>query len=73
VLWGGYVEEMPDGTKKTWRPGMAGVVRPDFVHRIDRLLARRSFSLWLRGPITHKINLVGPGWPQGMESDFAEP
>lgn len=62
VLRGGYVEEMPDGTTRTWRPGMIGFVRPEFVHRVAGLLKTESYSLWLRGRIVSKTRLVGDGW-----------
>lgn len=63
VLSGGYIEELADGTKHTWRPGMIGLVRPPLAHRIDRLRdGVESWSLWLRAPKAHRINLIGPGW-----------
>jgi hypothetical protein len=69
VVWGGYVEEMEDGTKRTWRPGRVGLVRPELSHRIDSLMnGRRSLSLWIRGRITHDIELRGDGWPNGKET-----
>lgn len=66
VLWGGYVEQI----EQTWlggyflwrkvRPGHVGVVRPNLCHRIDKLLnGRVSYSLWLRGPVTHKVKVRG--------------
>lgn len=56
ILWGGYVEETPDGAHKSWRPLMLGRVDPDFVHRIHSLRnGRTSITLWVRGPITHKV------------------
>lgn len=67
VLWGGYVEEAyikrhlyPNGhhyvLKKRWFfPGRFGIVAPHFEHRIDRLLFKRSVSLWVRGPIKFEI------------------
>ena len=75
VLWNGYVEEVPPdvvtdvgaklwncGRYRTWKPGMVGIVRPEFAHRIDRLLKGRSVSLWIRGPVVAKVKLVGEGW-----------
>lgn len=66
ILWGGYVEEIyPVGYEennispwfafRTWKPGDFGYVAPDFVHRIDKLRGKVSISLWIRGPITHKV------------------
>lgn len=67
VLWGGYVEEAyvkrnlyPSGyhhvlKKRTFFPGRFGFVAPDFEHRIDRLLFKRSVSLWVRGPLKWDI------------------
>lgn len=68
VLWGGYVEEeMTDDygghAFHTWKPGMVGLIRPQFVHRIAFLLNGNSYSLWLRGPIIAPIKLLGDGWP----------
>jgi hypothetical protein len=63
VLWGGYVEQLEDGTRKTWRPGMIGLVRPALSHRIYALRNQRvSYSLWLRGPKLREIELRGQGW-----------
>jgi hypothetical protein len=68
VLWGGYVEEMPDGSQRIWRTGMVGIVRPGHAHRIHALRnGRVSYSLWLRGKRTHDIRLVGDGWPAQFE------
>jgi len=64
ILWGGYVEEMYDGDMRYWRPGMFGRIRPEDTHRINRLIhPRPSYSLWLRGKVTHDIYLKGSGWP----------
>lgn len=63
VLWGGYVEEMSDGSLRTWRTGMVGVVRPGHAHRIHALRnGVVSYSLWLRGRRTHDVRLLGDGW-----------
>lgn len=53
ILRGGYVEEVKGGRKHvTWLPGMVGIVRPDFEHRIAFLIdpVAGSWSLWIRGP-----------------------
>ena len=64
VLWGGYVEELEDGSRRTWRPGMVGLVRPELAHRIAELRnGRSSYSLWFRGPICAQVKRVGSGWP----------
>lgn len=55
ILWGGYTEEQPDGTQRDWNVGDFGRVMPDFVHRIHKLHGKISVSLWIRGPITHKV------------------
>lgn len=66
VLRGGYKEKLPDGTQHTLRPGYIGKVMPDYAHRISELLnGEFSYSLWIRGPITHKIKLIGDGWDVG--------
>lgn len=68
VFWGGYIEEvwgkdeMVLGVFKTCRPVFFGRVEPDYTHRIAGLLGKVSYSLWLRGPTTHKIKLRGWGW-----------
>lgn len=64
ILWGGYVEEMHDGTMREWLPGMIGLLRHDDCHRINRLRHERpSYSLWLRGKARHETMLKGTGWP----------
>jgi hypothetical protein len=60
VLWGGYVEETPDGRWRTWFPGRIGIVSPAFEHRIGGLRnGRSSWSLWLRGPKVANVNVRG--------------
>lgn len=60
ILWGGYVEELGDGTWKTWWPGRIGIVRPELEHRIDRLRnGRASYSMWIRGPLIEKVTTRG--------------
>lgn len=55
ILWGGYWEETIWGDLVEWRPGSFGKIVPDFEHRIHKLRKRSSYSLWIRGPITHKV------------------
>ena len=66
ILWGGYVEEVPHGPGRRlrkWLPGMAGLIRPEFTHRVHRLCnGDSSYSLWLRGKVTHPVRLIGRGW-----------
>lgn len=66
ILWGGYIEEhFPSRRMQRWRPGMIGLVRPEFAHRIHRLRnGKASYSLWIRGKKIAPINLVGDGWKQ---------
>ena len=35
ILRGGYIEELAGGDIKFWYPGMIGLVKPTFCHRID--------------------------------------
>ncbi len=57
VFRGGYVEETKAGEMIARKPLYVGVIRPEFEHRIDRLLnGSESWSLWLRGPRIAKIN-----------------
>lgn len=63
VLWGGYVEEVwPSLHQELWLPGDVGIVTPGHCHRICRLADGPSYSLWLRGPITHDVELRGSGY-----------
>lgn len=63
VLWGGYVEELEGGRRRTWRPGMVGIVRPTCSHRIAELNnGRVSYSLWIRFCKRAKVILRGDGW-----------
>jgi hypothetical protein len=63
ILWGGYVEELDTAERRTWWPGMIGIVRPAYCHRATALNnGRASYSLWLRGPITNTVELRGSGW-----------
>lgn len=66
ILWGGYVEELEDGTMKAWLPGMVGLVQPGLSHRIHAIEnGRCSYSLWIRGRKTHTVQLRGAGWTRG--------
>ena len=63
VLIGGYVEEFPDGGTAEILEGHIGVVFPEMAHRVHRVLnGEESVSLWVRGPKTHKTQLIGQGW-----------
>jgi hypothetical protein len=60
-----------NGAFKTWRPGMIGVIRPEYSHRIHSLLNGPSFSLWLRGRNLHPIHLRGSGWAKQKQTHRA--
>ncbi|MBL4795803.1 MAG: hypothetical protein JKY50_00155 [Oleispira sp.] len=67
VLWGGYEEEILTTQNRSYLKsrslGHIGRVKPEMTHRIHRLLnGKVSYSLWIRGPKTHKIKLFGKGW-----------
>lgn len=71
ILWGGYTEEMYDGTIRKWWPGKIGIVRHSDVHRINRLLSGRpSYSLWIRGKVRHQTQLRGTGWPVELQDTW---
>jgi hypothetical protein len=60
IVWGGYVEELRDGSLVEWSPGRVGIVAPHLEHRIDRLLnGQSSWSLWVRGPKIAPIHIRG--------------
>lgn len=71
VLWGGYLEEIchdkagiPYTTSWAFlHLGSMGWVKPEFCHRIASLFGSASYSLWFRWRVTHKVELVGWGWP----------
>lgn len=71
VVWGGYVEELwPSMEQHVWSPGDIGLVQPDYCHRISRLLnGTSSYSLWLRGRVTHDIRICGPGYDEMLLSE----
>jgi hypothetical protein len=62
ILWRGYIEEMSDGSKRTWRPGMIGLVRPELCHRIDGLRGGASYSIWWQWGRRQMVELHGAGW-----------
>lgn len=78
ILWGGYVEEIEPvrlrieaadlvvklpAERRSWRPGMIGIVRPRLSHRIAALRnGRASYSLWIRFRKVAAIELRGAGW-----------
>jgi hypothetical protein len=60
VLWGGYEEELREGSLRVLRPGTVGIVKPELCHRIHRLLNERcSYSLWFRGRKRAPVEIVG--------------
>lgn len=74
VLWGGYEEHeliesmsnqyMEAVWNDVWTPGRWGFIKPEFCHRIHRLINGPSYSLWIHGPKVAKIELRGTGWPE---------
>lgn len=62
ILWGGYIEQLWQGEPRIWSPGSIGIVRPQHCHRVDALLGKASYSLWLRGPVVAKVERRGRGW-----------
>lgn len=60
IVWGGYSEQLSDGTVVRRGVGFFGGVNPELEHRIHSLNnGMTSWSLWLRAPKTHKIYLRG--------------
>lgn len=74
VLWGGYEEQVEVGTDaltffKSWMPGNFGIVRPAYCHRVARIInGTASYSLWLRAPAKHAVQLRGDGWAKQKRS-----
>lgn len=72
VFWNGYVEEIESEPGHMILRGMPApsisIVRPELSHRIAWLRGPVSYSLWLRGRKTHKVQLRGPGWPAGAKA-----
>lgn len=72
VLWGGYDEEVyvdPDFTYLEWVRFLSfSKVTPDYIHRIHSLKnGKSSVSLWIRGPKTDEIKLIGEGWKKPID------
>lgn len=60
----GYTEEVVDRmTGETyhqdWMPGNVGLIEPSFTHRVSKVIAGPSYSLWLRGRCTEDIFIGG--------------
>lgn len=62
VLWGGYIEELESGEIKHWFPLRFGFMPPSYSHRVVTPIYDRSYSLWIRSPKKHKVELRGDGW-----------
>lgn len=58
---------------RSCRPGFIGKVQPQLCHRIASLLGPVSYSLWLRWPKSHKIELRGSGWGNMQTTGDATP
>lgn len=64
ILCRGYIEQMESGELKAWRAGDIGIVRPKLSHRVADLLGTGPcYTLWIRTPKRHQVELRGPGWP----------
>lgn len=73
VLYGGYVEQVESGGLFVWGVGDVGIIRPEFCHRVHAILnGRVSYSLWIRGPITHDVELRGNGWSHDAMGGHSE-
>lgn len=68
VLWGGYIEELENGTKNVWFPLRFGFVTPEYSHRVDKIIFSKAYSLWIRWPKTHETQLAGKGWVQQADN-----
>ena len=65
VLKGGYVEEMPDRTRRILTVGYQDLLQPNFAHRLDALAEDESVSLWITYKYPnqkHVTHLIGKGW-----------
>lgn len=62
ILKEGYIEEYPNGKIKFRCPGYVGWVKPSLAHRIDTLLGKASYSLWIRFKKIAEVKLIGKGW-----------
>jgi hypothetical protein len=67
ILWGGYVEEILEDDLeptryKTLYPGYFGTFDAGFTHRVDELLGKSSYSLFLMCPKQENVEFYGQGW-----------
>jgi hypothetical protein len=65
ILWGGYVEDLKDGTRRTNKPWrVINRLNPTFTHRIHSLLnGKSSWTLLVRGPFKREWGFYTPsGW-----------
>ena len=51
ILRGGYVEEHATGVRHTYRPGNINVIWHHTFHRVERLLATPTWTLFVAGPL----------------------
>ena len=63
ILWGGYIEELESGERRLWFPGRFGFVSPRLSHRVATPIYTRAYTLWIRSPKKHEVQLRGGGWP----------
>lgn len=70
IFAGGYIEEREDGEFFALEPGQCGLVSPSYSHRIACLLDGPSYSLWIRGPVTHKVEFRGSGWNKPVDNEI---
>lgn len=68
VLWGGYIEQFENHLYNRMPMFSFGFIKPETVHRVSKLINGPSYSLWLRWPKTHKVWIVGYGWPKELRN-----
>lgn len=71
IIRGGYIEEIEGGKLKVWKAPMIGIVRPELSHRVSTVFSGGAYSIWLRFPKKHKVQLRGIGWPSDVR--YSEP
>lgn len=80
IIKGGYTEQYYKGLGHLKghdsvgfvqrNPGYIGFVFPETVHRIADLNYGPSYSIWIRGPIRSKVQLIGYGWPEHLRGKW---
>lgn len=69
ILWGSYIEHLPDGRSETYRPGFLNIKQAEDLHRLE-LKSRSVWTFVVAGPIRRRWGfMTSDGWIDASKYD----